>query len=94
MLFRRVDPALNMYRWYNISIQSTLFDSCVVICTWGRMRTSYQRMRILPVDSVEEAEKSFDRLAAKRLRHGYIAVSPKYEADEQWHLTFNRFMAR
>ena len=40
MLFRRVDPALNMYRWYSLSVQPTLFDSCAVICAWGRMRTS------------------------------------------------------
>jgi len=74
MLFRRIDPARNMYRWYNLSVQPTLFDSCAVICAWGRMRSSYQRMRILPVSSAEEAEKIFGRLVAKRLRRGYKAV--------------------
>ncbi|MFH1909515.1 MAG: WGR domain-containing protein [Chloroflexota bacterium] len=59
MLFKCIDPARNMYRWYSLSVQPTLFDSCAVICAWGRIRTSYQRIRILPADSVEEAEKIF-----------------------------------
>ena len=80
MLFRRIDPARNMYRWYSLSVQPTLFDSRAVICAWGKMRTSYQRMRILPADSVEEAEKIFGRLTTKRLRRGYTPVVRGYKA--------------
>jgi len=71
MLFRRVDPALNMYRWYSLSVQPTLFDSCAVICAWGRMRTLYQRMRIIPAASLEQAMAIATKIAAKKVRRGY-----------------------
>ena len=71
MLFRRVDPALNMYRWYSLSVQPTLFDSCAVIRAWGRMRTLYQRMRIIPAASQEQAMAIAEEIVVRKFRRGY-----------------------
>jgi len=67
----RIEPEKNMNRWYSVCVQPTLLDPAAVICAWGRRHTSYQRLRVLPADSLETAEEMAAEVVARKIRRGY-----------------------
>ena len=71
---KRVDPEENMDRWYMVHVQATLFEPLAVVCAWGDRRTTYQRLRILPVATAGEAEALASQIIAQKLRRGYEFV--------------------
>lgn len=71
----RVEPEKNVNRWYNVVVQPTLLDPWAVICAWGRRDSSYQRVRVLPVESLLAAETLANKVVAQKLSRGYSAVS-------------------
>ena len=72
ILLVRVDPKKNASRWYSVIVQPTLMDGCTVVCLWGSRGTSYQRERILPVSSPDEAQALAEQIVARKLRRGYV----------------------
>lgn len=70
-LLIRVEPEKNVNRWYSGRVQPTIFDSMAVVCAWGRRHTSYQRVRILPAESPEIAQKMAAKLVSQKIRRGY-----------------------
>lgn len=67
----RVDPALRMDRWYTVAVQPSLLDPVAVICAWGSRRSRYQRLWVLPADSLPEAVATADGIIRQKLRRGY-----------------------
>ena len=70
----RIDPAQNMARWYVVGVQPTLFDKISVVCGWGRIGTAYERWRVLPVGSQEQADEMATRIVEKKTRRGYRQI--------------------
>ena len=65
-----VDPALNMARFYPISIQPTLFGEASVMRYWGRIGTRGQAM-ILTYPGENEATAAASKLERQKQRRGY-----------------------
>lgn len=70
----RVDPAINMRRFYSLSLQPNLFGGVSVIRNWGRIGTNGQAM-IETFDEPEEAHRALKRLEAMKKRRGYWVPS-------------------
>ena len=70
-LLVRIEPELNMDRWYSVCVQRTLLDPVAVVCAWGNRRTNYLRTRVLPTESLEEARKVADDIVIRKVRRGY-----------------------
>ena len=71
-LLVRIDPEKNANRWYCVVVQPTLLDGCAVICLWGSRRTGYQRGRVIPAVSEQEAQALAEQIVARKLRRGYV----------------------
>lgn len=67
----RVDPDKHMDRRYSVAVQPTLLDPVAVVCVWGSRRSGYQRLRVLPAESVAEAAAVFERIVRQKVRRGY-----------------------
>ena len=67
---RRIDLALNMRRYYRLSVQRDLFGRACLIREWGRIGARGQSL----IESYEDegrAITSLMRLAAHKQRRGY-----------------------
>ena len=69
---QRVDPALNMARFYRLSVQPTLFGEASLLRCWGRIGTRGQDMMETFADP-DAAASALTRLAAQKRRRGYQA---------------------
>ena len=67
---RRVDPSQNMRRFYNLSIQPTLFGGASLVREWGRIGTRGQSM-IETFDGSDQADDALIRLERIKRRRGY-----------------------
>lgn len=67
----RVDPDKGMNRRYSVTVQATLLEPVAIVCVWGSRRSSYQRMRVLPAVSVEEAQATVERIVRAKEKRGY-----------------------
>lgn len=67
----RIDHEKNIQRWYRVEVTSTLFESLAVVCSWGRLGTTYQRRRIIPVENYAQAEALAAQIVAKKLKRQY-----------------------
>lgn len=68
----RIDPSLNMARFYAMAQQPTLFGEVVLQRQWGRIGTVGQsRMQTFADDVTAAAAQS--RLLQAKLRRGYAA---------------------
>ncbi|MDX8499119.1 WGR domain-containing protein [Mesorhizobium sp. VK4C] len=72
---RRIDPSLNMRRFYALSIQPTLFGGASVIRNWGRIGTNGQSM-METFDSENDAATASMKLQRAKRRRGYRASDP------------------
>lgn len=68
---RRVDPAVNMNRFYAMSIQPTLFGEWAVVRNWGRAGTE-GRIRVDVVNGPGEAIDKIGRISRSKLTRGYV----------------------
>ena len=67
---RRVDPALNMKRFYTLTLQPTLFGEVTLIRHWGRIGTRGQCLSETFPDG-DAARAAFARLARAKRTRGY-----------------------
>lgn len=67
---RRIDPTLNMRRFYSLAIQPTLFGGASVIRNWGRIGTNGQSM-METYDREDEALTAKMKLERSKRRRGY-----------------------
>ncbi len=66
----RIDPDRNMYRFYGLTLQPTLFGGASVIRNWGRIGTQGQAM-VQTFDNIDEASGALKRIEATKRRRGY-----------------------
>ena len=74
VLLKRFDPEENVNRWYMVHVQPTLFEPIAVIYAWGSWETAWQQIRILPADSLEEAQVAADEIVTAKLKRGYKLI--------------------
>jgi len=67
---RRIEPAINMHRFYSLTIQPTLFGGASVIRNWGRIGCQGQVMT-QTFEALEDARSEFYRIMSAKLRKGY-----------------------
>ena len=68
---RRINPEKNMYRFYHLHIERTLFGDWCLIRQWGRIGANGQIMRLW-FDNVSDALTALQDLATAKGRRGYI----------------------
>lgn len=66
----RIDPALNMRRFYWLTVQPTLFGGASLVREWGRIGTRGRTM-METFDEAGDADKAFARLERTKRRRGY-----------------------
>jgi predicted DNA-binding WGR domain protein len=66
----RIEPALNCYRYYALSLQPGLFEEWSLTRSWGRMGTKGRHL-IVWFPSREQAERVYERTRRAKLRRGY-----------------------
>lgn len=70
IVLRRIDPALNMYRFYAVEVSGSLLGGCALVRSWGRMGTvGAVRVDLYPDRGEVEAARA--KLLAGKLRKGY-----------------------
>lgn len=67
---RRIDPSVNMHRFYALTIQPTLFGGASVIRNWGRIGCQGQAM-IQTFETLDDARAELHRIMDAKLRKGY-----------------------
>ena len=67
---RRIDPKRNMFRFYSLTVQPTLFGDWALVRKWGRIG-SLGSMRIELHGSVREAINEAIQINRSKLRRGY-----------------------
>lgn len=67
----RIDPALNMRRFYRLDIEPDLFGNQCLIREWGRIGRPGQ-IRSVPYPTEGEATMAFQKQQAAKERRGYV----------------------
>ena len=71
---KRIDPSLNMRRFYRMSVQPDLFGGTCLVREWGRIGMRGQ-MLIEQHPDEGRAVTALMKLAANKTRRGYRAVA-------------------
>ena len=66
-----VDPDQNMARFYEMSVQPTLFGEATVFRNWGRIGTRGQSMMVT-YPGANEAAAAVSKLERQKQRRGYL----------------------
>ena len=74
-LLSHIEPAENQNRWYMVSIQATLFYPCSVVIAWGRRDNDFQQWRVIPVESMVQANQVAAKIVERKIRRGYLVYS-------------------
>ena len=67
-----VDLEKHMDRRYTVYVQPTLLDPMAVVCIWGSRRSSYQRLQVHDVATLEDAERMAEKIVMGKIRRGYV----------------------
>jgi len=67
---QRIDPSLNMRRFYRLSLQPDLFGGVALVREWGRMGFRGQMLMETHEDEVFAVE-ALEKLEAVKRRRGY-----------------------
>jgi len=70
---QRIDAACNMWRFYELALQPTLFGELSLVRAWGRIGTSGQ-CKIVTFCDYDEAVRALDTLATAKQRRGYRKI--------------------
>jgi predicted DNA-binding WGR domain protein len=70
MRLERVNPDRNEYRFYEITIQPTLFRDYALNVFWGRIGMP-ARHRVAQSGSFEEVEEAAEKLERSKMKRGY-----------------------
>ena len=66
----RVDPDQNMARFYEMSVQPTLFGEATIFRNWGRIGTRGQSMMVT-YRGIDDAAAAVTKLEHQKQRRGY-----------------------
>ena len=78
LVLHRVDPSVNMARFYALSLENSLFGDILLVRRWGRIGT-HGRVRVDWFDSAADAADELARIASVKARRGYREFGPKDE---------------
>jgi predicted DNA-binding WGR domain protein len=67
---RRINPALNMRRFYALSVEKDLFGEVCLVRAWGRIGQA-GRVAIEPHPTEAAADKEMRRVVSVKMRKGY-----------------------
>ncbi len=70
----RIDPAQNMARFYQLSVQPTLFGEQSVVRCWGRIGTRGRSMMVTYATE-GDAVKAYKALVRSKVAKGYLCLS-------------------
>ncbi|MCI4679004.1 WGR domain-containing protein [Rhodoblastus acidophilus] len=70
---RRIDPTRNMARFYEVSLEPSLFGIWAVVRRWGRIGCQ-GRIRLELCESADDAFDCIKRVIAAKRRRGYQTV--------------------
>ena len=76
LVLHRVDPSVNMRRFYALSLENSLFGDILLVRRWGRIGT-HGRVRFDWFDDPADAANELTRIAAVKARRGYKEIGPK-----------------
>lgn len=71
---KRIEPGLNVWRYYRMTIQRDLFGRTSLVREWGRIGCQGQVL-IDTHEDVDMAASAMKRLASQKLKRGYAAVT-------------------
>jgi predicted DNA-binding WGR domain protein len=71
LYLRRVDDSRNMWRFYKLCLQPTLFGEVMLVRNWGRVGTNGQ-VKFETFEAAEDAEKAMNRIERSKRRRGYV----------------------
>ena len=72
IILHRIDPALNMRRFYRLDVQPDLFGFWCLVREWGRLGQAGQ-VRIVSYPTKDAAEAALQQLRKVKERRGYAA---------------------
>lgn len=75
LVLHRVDPSVNMRRFYTLSLENSLFGDILLVRRWGRIGT-HGRVRLDWFDNLADAANELTRIASVKARRGYQELSP------------------
>ena len=78
LLFERVNPEENEFRFYYLAWQPTLFASGSVVRIYGRKGGHQRALVPVPFPSLDDAWPLLRSLIRRRLRRGYRLVAPAF----------------
>ena len=73
-MLHRIDPEVNMARYYRVDVAPTLFGETSVLRTWGRIGT-LGRTTVETCTTRRAAEASAEGTLRAKSRRGYRAVA-------------------
>ena len=76
LVLHRVDPAVNMRRFYALSLENSLFGDILLVRRWGRIGT-HGRVRFDWFENPADAANELTRIASVQARRGYHEFGPK-----------------
>lgn len=79
LVLHRVDPSVNMRRFYALSLENSLFGDILLVRRWGRMGT-HGRVRFDWFDNPADAANELTRIASVKARRGYQEFGPNAES--------------
>lgn len=82
LVLHRVDPAVNMRRFYALSLENSLFGDILLVRRWGRIGT-HGRVRFDWFENPADAADELTRIASVKARRGYQEFGPKAELAER-----------
>ena len=71
LMLERVDPALNMHRYYVLSVEPTLFGDVALRREWGRIGAPRGRARLDFYDGHREAGEALQAWLRRKAARGY-----------------------
>jgi len=78
LILHRLDPTVNMARFYALSLENSLFGDILLVRRWGRIGT-HGRVRFDWFDNPADAADELARIATVKARRGYQEYGPKAE---------------
>jgi predicted DNA-binding WGR domain protein len=78
LILHRVDPSVNMARFYALSLENSLFGDILLVRRWGRIGT-HGRVRFDWFDNPADAANELTRIVSVKARRGYQEWGPMAE---------------
>ncbi|MCA1956677.1 WGR domain-containing protein [Zymomonas sp.] len=71
-----IDPAKNMYRYYQLYLSPSLFNDWIIKKDWGRIgqKCRHNFREALSFSSLSEAQNALEKYIQAKTQHGYRII--------------------